>query len=734
MKSKPLIIKIFLFILSIIAILFASIAAYYFAVNKNVDLNVDKLKNSAVKYCFYSDDNQLAYTEIKGGNADYIEIDKLNEYTLNAFVAVEDKRFYKHNGIDVKRILGATLNNIKAMKVKEGASTISQQLIKNAYLSSDKTLKRKFNEIKLTLQLEKRYSKRQILEKYLNVIYFGGGAYGINDASKLYFNKTADKLTLNESCVLAAIIKSPAAYSPKLNYEYSFNRKNLVLKMMFEQGYVSTNEYNLAKNEKIILSQNYENNRLTDYFDAVKIEMEQNVKINPYVKSNVDIYTYFDKNIQKNLCETKVESDCDFERQQIVINNKNNGIIAFYGKNYNLKREPASCIKPWYVYAPMINDKIINESTVVLDEQTDFNGYSPKNYGNKYYGNVTVKTAICKSLNVPSVKLLDSYGVKNANNYAAKLGLKIKNDTLSAALGITNCGLKLSELADCYTVFANGGLYKKSSFIKAVKLNGLSIYDNNQNKTEVFSEETSFIINDALSETVKTGTAKKLLSNYQVCAKTGTNGNNDGNFDAYTVCYTKNHTVAVWLGKEDYSIMSNKVTGGSYPAIYAKSCLDYLYSNYSPENFEAPSGVVKAYINEEILLKEQKEYLSDDKNAKPYYYIKGNEPTKKYDNIEEISIINCNINVANGNVVKINFNAKNCSEVIIERVFNNITKTVYKGTSTEFFDENLSDGLYYYTITPLDDNGNALYNKTVKLPVVKINLNGKIYKEEWWND
>ncbi|MBO5712789.1 MAG: transglycosylase domain-containing protein, partial [Clostridia bacterium] len=209
MKVVLKVLKILLFTLVLGLIFIICGLVYFFIVNQGVYLDTSKLTKNTLVYEFYDANNTLFYKQNGKNGENYVELSTLNDYTINAFISIEDKRFYSHNGVDVKRILGAILSNVKALKIKEGASTISQQLIKNTHLSSEKTLKRKLNEIYLTMQLENRYTKNEILEIYLNTIYFGGGAYGINDASKLYFNKNASDLTLNESATFAGLIKAP---------------------------------------------------------------------------------------------------------------------------------------------------------------------------------------------------------------------------------------------------------------------------------------------------------------------------------------------------------------------------------------------------------------------------------------------------------------------------------------------------------------------------------------------
>ncbi len=697
-------------------------------------LDVSKLKNKSIKVDYYDKNGEIFYTDNLGYKGDFISIDKLNKNTINAFVSIEDKRFFNHNGIDYVRILGATLSNIKSASYKEGGSTISQQLIKNTHLSSEKTLKRKFAEIKITKQLEKRFTKNQILEKYLNTIYFGNGAYGINNASKVYFNKTADKLTLSEACLLAGIIKAPSKYSPFDNYENSKSRKDLVLKTMLNNGFIDKTTYLSAIDKDVEVIKSTDNKVYSPYVLGVKSELEKILSVNPYIlNKNVKIYTFLDKDIQKEISELTVLNCPKTDKSQIIINSKNNGIIAFYTNNSILKRNPASCVKPWLVYAPMINDKVITESTVITDEAIDFNGYSPKNYGGKFYGNVTVKTALANSLNVPAVKLLSGYTLEKANNYTNKMNVNLLNCDLTCALGGIKNGMTLNELCDCYSPFANNGIYNNSAFIDKVYIENSLIYNYKPNNVSVFSPGTAFIINDILKEGVKSGTSKNLnVFDFDICAKTGTNGTKNGNTDAYSISYTPNHIIGVWLGNIDGSNMPNTITGGTYPTIYNREMVKILYKNNKPDTFTIPSRVIKANIDEETLLKEQKTYLSN--TGTDYYYIKGTEPKEFLienisDNIKKLK----NKITLNDGLVEIFIPDINYKKLKIVRSYKHNKKTIYNGIYKSKINDKLYDfGEYEYTLY-LTDSANKIH--VFKLP--KVNYTKKslsILDNDWWKE
>ena len=727
--------KILTFIfLSILVIGLCFVLGVFVSV-KGYSLDESKLNNKSLKVDYYDKDGDIFYTDYLNDKGDYISIDKLSSDTINAFISIEDKRFFKHNGVDYVRILGATLNNIKSASFKEGGSTISQQLIKNTHLSSEKTLKRKFAEIKITKQLEKRFTKNEILEKYLNTIYFGNGAYGINSASKRYFNKSADKLTLNEACLLAGIIKAPSKFSPIDNYENSISRKDLVLKTMLDNGFITNKKYNSFVKKGVTIVEVSDNELFYPYILGVKSELEKILSIDPYIlNNNLKIYTYLDKNLQKEICDIKVENAPKTDKSQIIINSKNNGVIAFYTNNSILKRCPASCVKPWLVYAPMINDKVITESSVILDEKIDFNGYSPKNYGGKYYGNVTVKTALSKSLNVPTVKLLNGYTLEKANEYTKKMNVDIINGNLTYALGGIDGGMTLKDLCDTYSTFNDNGDYSKSAFIDKIFCKNNLIFKRNIVKTNVFSPETAFIINDILKESILSGTSKNLKGfDYDLCAKTGTNGNSNGNIDAYSISYTTNHIIGVWLGNCDGSIMPNSVSGGTYPTIYNREMLKILYKNSKPDNFTAPSGVIKCKIDEKTLIKEQKTYLTNDDYGVEYYYINGTEPKEFSFNKDIENLIFENKITLNNGIVEIIIPNTEYKNIKVIRQFKKHKKTVYNGKAVTKITDKLNDfGEYQYSLHLTDFSGKIEIYNLPKVNYTKSSLS--IFDSDWWNN
>ena len=359
------------------------------------------------------------------------QFEEISDNVKNAFIAIEDKRFYSHKGVDYKALLRATLNNIKSFSFKEGGSTITQQLIKNTHLTNDKNIKRKIIEISLAKKLEKRYSKNEILEKYLNTVFFGENCYGIASASSHYFNKTPNELSVSESALLAGIVKAPSYYSINNNYDKTIERRNVVLKEMFNQNYITKEEYNFAKKEKIKVS-----SKKYDFFSLERIltaEVEKNNRLLPYTK-NV-IKTTINKYLQNNTQEIISNHNEQYDYTAVIIDKEFN-VCAYASTCIIPLRQLGSTIKPLLVYGPAIENNVISPASIFLDEKTNFNGYSPSNFNDKYYGNVSAREALTKSLNVPFVKLINMVGIEKSAEYLKKMDFSIIDEDLTLPLSL----------------------------------------------------------------------------------------------------------------------------------------------------------------------------------------------------------------------------------------------------------------------------------------------------------
>ncbi|MBP5194016.1 MAG: transglycosylase domain-containing protein, partial [Clostridia bacterium] len=619
--------RISAFILLSASTVFASAVLLFFHVTKDAVFDENKFVRPAERTVFLDDEGK-AMNSSRNGESLPVSISDLPSYVKYAFISIEDKRFYTHHGVDYRRIAGAALNNLKNFSFKEGASTISQQLIKNTHLSGEKTIIRKLKEIRLTGTLERRFKKDKILETYLNTIYFGEGAYGIERGAKVYFGKSAKDLSVEEAAVLAAVIKAPAYYSPRVNPDSARERRNLVLKCMRDQGYIDQKEYSSAKNADITL--NFEKrNHAGSYISCAESELESILSGISYgFYENLNVYTYFDEKRSETLYSELTDQALPCDHGAILCDNFSHGISAAVFSAGMIRRCPASTVKPWLVYAPSIYEKEITEATKILDEKTDFNGFCPSDYGDVYSGYVSVKEALSKSLNVPAVKVANAFGQAKIKSYAKKMNVTL-SDGLGTALGAIDGGMTLKEICDCYSVFSGEGEFTEGKFIRKITTKSDKIlYENRPKSIKVFDDGTAFVINDCLKECAQSGTAKKLrAARLPLCAKTGTNGNERGNYDAYTISYSPEFTLCVWLGNADNTPMPNSVSGGTYPAIISAEIWKTLKNMREISPFCQPRSVVCQTVDKDSYDKDQEICRGSD--GETFYFLCGTEPKEK---------------------------------------------------------------------------------------------------------
>ncbi|MGI6701565.1 MAG: transglycosylase domain-containing protein [Christensenellales bacterium] len=593
--------------------------SYYLVITKDLSLSESNLGfgDNTIDIFNLNDEpvNKSEYADT------YVTIDNISDDLKNAFISIEDKRFYKHKGVDVIRVLGALKNNIKARRVVEGASTISQQLIKNTHLNSERSISRKIQEAKLAINLEKNYSKDEILEMYLNNIYFGSGIYGVENASQRFFDKSSGSLTLSECAMLAGIVKNPSKYSPVTNYNNSLKRRNLVLELMEEQDMIDSLACENAQNESIEIkflplnkseTRPYIKNSIRQAADLL------NISRNELISGDYRIYTYLDADIQHILADRVF--NCEYYKSNIngnfpdgmgiIADNKTGGIIAYASTTpyqvFDIRRQPGSAIKPLAVYAPALEYNVITPATQILDEFTSFDNYKPHNYNNAYHGWVSARTALMKSLNVPSVKIMTYLGADRALDFIEKIGFNTNGEdsSLSLALGGTRNGATLCEMTSAYMALANSGNFNNISFIRKITDKaGNVLYEHNSNSSKVLSDENAYLITDMLMDTAKLGTASKLKSlDFQVASKTGTVAYSDSNFntDAWSVSYTTAHTLCLWQGNISNNrdgMLDKGITGGSYPTMMTRDILREVYRYNKPVNFTVPEGIIEVELD-----------------------------------------------------------------------------------------------------------------------------------------
>ena len=669
------------FILSTIFLfLFTLLYFGVFSGLSSVKLDENKLININTSINIYDEDGNIIPGDFTMDRP-LEKIEEIPQHVIDAFVSIEDKDFYKHKGVNYKRIIGALISNLKAGTIQQGASTITQQLIKNTHLTNEKTLSRKINEFLLAQELEKKLDKNEIMENYLNIIYFGSGTFGIEQASKKYFDKSAKDLNLIEGATLAGIIKSPNTYSPIFNKENCVQRRNIVLHEMYLDKKINKEEYEKAINTPL---ETESNTTVTAQNDYIAMALKEAGKIlskseKDLVLSGCNIYTYMDSNLQQeaiNIAKTPEYLPTPQSDLCISALDNNGKVKAYIAKSIydfsNIKRQPGSVLKPVLVYAPALEYNIISPISPILDEKCDFNGYSPKNYNNVYHGYVTAKEALSNSYNIPAVKILDIVGLQKSKYVAQKLGIKFdKNDSgYALALGSMNSGVNPIEMFGSYVPFMNGGKYTQPTFIKKiVDKNGNTLYIDNKLTSQAINEDTAYLITDMLKETVKTGTAKKMSNlNIDIASKTGTAGAQDGsNTDIWNISYTPDLLIGVLIcntGDKDNNLPKT-ATGSNYPTIIAKK----LFEGKSNKIFEKPSTVRTEKIDS-TMLKYNKVLLATpntpEKYIQEHYFSIKNIPNEYSTNFTNINNFNIDVDATNDSPI-ISFDAQNHIEYEVYR-------------------------------------------------------------------
>lgn len=516
----------------------------------------------------------------------FVPLNKIPSHVIHAFIAAEDARFYEHKGIDFLSLLRALYKDIVAGKIVQGGSTITQQVVRNLLLSPERTIQRKIKEMILAWQIEKYLTKDEILTIYLNHIYLGEGAYGVEAASLTYFNKHVWELNLNEAAVLAGLPRAPSLYDPIKNPKLAISRRNYVLRRMAEVGYISWETAKKLSKQPIKLNpRNISIPAYTGYFiDAVKQELKRILPSQILYRGGLTIQTTLDldwqKKAYKNALITLKRIFKNKKLPQLAVvcmDNRNGGVRVLIGGNDYLKtpfnrvilakRQVGSAFKP-FVWAEALEKGIITPYTVLPDDpiiiQKINNGkdWAPENYDGKYWGPIDVKTALAHSRNVVAVRIALLLGLQNIKEISKALEFNLpKNINYSIALGAYE--LTPLEVVKAYTIFPNLGKMVEPRFIEAI-YDGIYekhlIYKNIPEFKPVISSLTAGIMNDFLMEVVKNGTGKCALKlGVPSGGKTGTTENYK---DAWFIGYTPAYTCGVWVGYDKPKTLGRGATGG----------------------------------------------------------------------------------------------------------------------------------------------------------------------------
>lgn len=554
-------------------------------------ITLDDFSVSSNSYMYDTTGNIISeiYSE---NNRIYLPYQQIPVKFVEAVIATEDRQFFSHKGFDMNGMTRALFVNAAKQGIKQGGSTITQQLVRNIYLNNERTYNRKLTEFLYAYQLEKIISKEEILELYLNIIYFQNGVYGIEAASNFYFSRSVEDLSIAEIAFLSAIPNNPSLYNPFTNVNNTHQRKEWILTKMLEMSYISEEQFTAATSEQIELTPNNKIDTYPAYVTYIHYELEQligekeglNEKINnattaeeeniykllrkqrteELLSSGVHIFTSLQPEKQKKINSVLRQHlpEKNIQGTAVVIDHSNHSIVAISaGKDYQkfdfhrgfqAYRQPGSAIKPLLVYAPYLAEKGASPSSTISAAPFCKNGYCPENYGGTVYGNVRIDTALKYSYNTSAVRMLDKIGVSKGFSYMEQLGLSkiVSQDyRLPAALGGLTYGVTPLEITQAYTIFSNDGKFQKARGIeKVVNRDGEIIYEWSKIASEVWDKNTNEKMRLLLTKVVREGTGKKayFTSNY-IGGKTGTT--NDFH-DLWFIGLNDKYTTGVWIGHD----------------------------------------------------------------------------------------------------------------------------------------------------------------------------------------
>ena len=624
-------INICLFIIGILGIIGLYVMAYFSPI---LDI-----RNTG-QYYIYDKNNSIIYQG--SGNTKWVALEDVSPYFIDAVISIEDKNFYNHNGFDYLRIIKTLIDNFTTGQIVGGASTISQQYVKNLYLDFDKTWQRKIEEAWLTLKLEVHYDKDEILEGYINTINFGQGNFGVAAASQYYFNKNCKDLTLEEAIILAGIPKSPSYFNPVSSYDDAIDRAKVVAKSMVNNGYISENEKNnLFINKLDIYGKNSENNlnTLMYYETVVKQELDNlNIPKSLIETGGLKIYTSLDLELQ-TILENNINEympDNDMQVASIIIDPHNGNIMALVGgKNYNTsqynraissKRQVGSTMKPLLYYAALENG--MTSSSRFLSEETTFvfsdnDSYSPQNFNQKYANKeITMAAALSYSDNIYAVKTHLFLGEEVLVDTAKRMGIKTELPPI-ASLPLGTVELSMLDFANAYTTLASNG-YKRelSTIVKVTDMQNNVLYEKKESNDQVLNSSYTYILNELLTATYNSAfidysnptiisLGSKISRKYAM--KTGSTGT-----DCWMIGYNPDALMLVWNGYDDNQEME-VADGNISKNIWVNTMEEYL-KDKEPSWYELPSNVIGIPLDAVTGLE-----ATDENNVFVYYFINGSQ-------------------------------------------------------------------------------------------------------------
>ncbi len=546
------------------------------------------LDNNSRTIVYDANNNEVA----KLGNqiGENLETADIPQKMQDAILATEDNRFFEHGAVDFRRLVGAVVSNLTSGFGSQGASTISQQLIKRTFLDDNKSVKRKVQEAYLAYKLEQNYDKESIFTMYVNRIYYSDGVYGLKTAAKYYYGKELNQLTLSQMALLAGIPQHPNTYNPYDNPEAAKARRDTVLYLMQYHGKISEADSQAAQktdvlsgiiqrdeSERVLLSSEFDS-KYTSYMNQIVNELKNSKEYKDYegdvLNLGLKIYTNFDSKIQDTLTESVNANYAGIKQSSnvamVVLNNENSGIAALYGgkkqtfHGFNIatqaKLQPGSSIKPILAYGPAI--EYLNWGSDHMVNDTKIQGSQIQNWDRQFHGNITINNALVWSYNIPAIKTYQEVGFNRVKQYAANVGMNITDDSITTPIGGSGDGFSPLQMAGAYVPFSNGGYYATPKAIKKVyDSEGTEVKSfSTDDRKRVIKESTAYIMTSMLRNVVNGTASFARISGADMAVKTGTTTFGEGeaqkygfdieNYakDSWTVGYTSNYTLAIWQG------------------------------------------------------------------------------------------------------------------------------------------------------------------------------------------
>jgi len=604
--------------------LFGSLAGAFFAFTRDLPQirALEEYTPSAVTR-IYSADNQLL-AELYAERRDPVRLADMPDHLKQALITTEDRKFYSHGGVDLKGIARAIVRDIQAGEFVEGASTITQQLTKTLFLTNKKTITRKIKEAILAFQLERRYTKDEILALYLNQVYFGSGAYGVESAARLFFGKRVGELDLPECALIAGMPKAPSRYSPLVNLDLAIRRRNIVLKQMLVTGLLTQQQYQAAANSPVRLANRVPANQAAPYFVAyIKPQLEEAVGELQLYKGGLTVFTTLNSRLQQAAHEAGSKgldrlrqrmhrnrvANLNPEYALVALDGASGGILAMVGgRDYaqspfnratDAYRQPGSAFKP-LVYAKAIEkgysqDRLILDAPVVYQQGAANKPWQPQNYSKDFKGEITLRRALSLSKNIPAVRLIEALGPPAVIDFARRAGIQAPlQSNLSLVLGTSET--TLLELTAAYAVFPNGGHHIKPFGVTAIAdASGQILWKNTRQKKVAMRRGAAAIMTDMLVSVVREGTGRQARTlGRNVAGKTGTT---NAYRDALFVGFSPTLTAGVWVGRDDGGPLGRGETGARAALPIWIDFFRAVFQDDTVAYFDRPDNIRRRYLH-----------------------------------------------------------------------------------------------------------------------------------------